>query len=103
MGGHLGIFSIANARRLAQKRLSRMICNYFDRAASDERTAQLNMERLSDLRLMPRMLRNVGARRRNGQILAVDVGLGCGIALIGMCNLSWHAGDRALARPAATH
>ena len=30
MGGHLGIFSIADARRLAQKRLPRMIFNYVD-------------------------------------------------------------------------
>ena len=59
MGGHLGIFSIADARRLAQKRLSRMIFNYVDGAASDEKAAQLNMDRLSDLRLMPLVLRNV--------------------------------------------
>ena len=42
MGGHLGIFSIADARRLAQKRLLRMIFNYVDGAASDEKAAQLN-------------------------------------------------------------
>ena len=59
MGGHLGIFSIADARRLAQKRLPRMIFNYVDGAASDEKAAQLNIDRLSDLRLMPRVLRNV--------------------------------------------
>ena len=66
MGGHLGIFSIADARRLAQKRLPRMIFNYVDGAASDEKVAQLNMDRLSDLRLMPRVLRNVGARHLTG-------------------------------------
>ena len=58
MGGHLGIFSIADARRLAQKRLPRMIFNYVDGGASDEKAAQLNIDRLSDLRLMPRVLRN---------------------------------------------
>ena len=41
MGGHLGIFSIADARRLAQRRLPRMIFNYVDGAASDEMAAQL--------------------------------------------------------------
>jgi len=102
MGGHLGIFSIADARRLAQKRLPRMIFNYVDGAASDEKAAQLNMDRLSDLRLMPRVLRNVGARRLTGQILGMDVGLPFGIAPMGMCNLSWPGGDRALARLAAT-
>ena len=59
MGVHLDIFSIADARRLAQKRLPRMIFNYVDGAASDEKAAQLNMDRLSDLRVMPRVLRNV--------------------------------------------
>ena len=59
MGSHLGIFSISDARRLAQKRLPRMIFNYVDGAASDEKAAQLNMDRLSDLRLMPLVLRNV--------------------------------------------
>ena len=66
MGVHLDIFSIADARRLAQKRLPRMIFNYVDGAASDEKVAQLNMDRLSDLRLMPRVLRNVGARLLTG-------------------------------------
>ena len=102
IGGHLGIFPIADARRLAQKLLPRMIFNYVDGAASDEKPAQLNMDRLSDLRLMPRVLRNVGARRLNGQILGMDVGLPFGIAPMGMCNLSWPGGDRALARLAAT-
>ena len=39
MGGHLGIFLIADARRLAQKRLPRMIFNYVDGAANDEKAA----------------------------------------------------------------
>ena len=55
MGGHLGIFSTADARRLTR------------------------------------------------QILGMDVGLPFGIAPMGMCNLSWPGGDRALARLAATH
>ena len=101
MGGHLGVFLIADARRLAQKRLPRMIFNYVDCAASDEKAAQLNMDRLSDLRLMPQVLCNVGARRLTGQILGMDVGLPFGIATMGMCNLSWPGGDRALARLAA--
>ena len=42
------------------------------------------------------------ARRLTGQILGVDVGLPFGIAPMGMCNLSWPGGDRALARLAAT-
>ena len=60
------------------------------------------MYRLSDLRLMPRVLNNVGARRLTGQILGMDVGLPFGIAPMGMCYLSWPGGDRALARLAAT-
>ena len=42
------------------------------------------------------------ARRLTGQILGMDVGLPFGIAPMGMCNLSWPGGDRALARLAAT-
>ena len=102
MRTHLGIFSMSDARRLAQKRLPRMIFNYVDGAASDEKAAQLNVGRLSDLRLMPRVLRDVGARRLTGQILGMDVGLPFGIAPMGMCNLSWPGGDRALARLAAS-
>ena len=73
-----------------------------DGAASDEKAAQLNVDRLSDLRLMPRVLCNVGARRLAGQILGMDVSLPFGNAPMGMCNLSWPDGDRALARLAAT-
>ena len=79
-----------------------MILNNVDGAASDEKAAQLNMDRLSDLRLMLRVLRNVGARHLTGQILGMDVGLPFGIAPMGMFNLSWPGGDRALARLAAT-
>ena len=60
-GRSFGYFLIAEARRLAQKRLPRMIFNYVDGAASDEKAAQLNMDGLSDLRLMPRVLRNVSS------------------------------------------
>ena len=102
MSAHLGIFSMSDARRLAQRRLPRMIFNYVDGAASDEKAAHLNAERLSDLRLMPRVLRDVGARQLAGQILGMDVSLPFGIAPMGMCNLSWPGGDRALARLAAT-
>ena len=102
MSAHLGIFSMSDARRLAHKRLPRMIFNYVDGAASDEKAAQLNVGRLGEMRLMPRVLRDVGARRLTGQILGMDVGLPFGIAPMGMCNLSWPGGDRALARLAAT-
>jgi len=81
--------SIADARRLAQKRPPRMIFHYVDCGASDEKAAQLNIDRLSDLRLMPRVLRYVGARRLTGQILGMDVGLLFCIAPMSMCNLSW--------------
>ena len=80
-----------------------MIFNYVDGTASDEKAAKLNVDGLSDLRLMPQVLRNVGARRLTGQILEMDVGLPFGIAPVGMCNLSWPEGDQALARLAATH
>jgi len=101
-GRSFGCFSISDARRLAQKRLPHMIFNYVDGAASEEKAAQLNIDRLSDPRLMPRVLRNVGARCLTGQILGMDVGLPFGIALMGICNLSWPGGDRALARLAST-
>ena len=80
-----------------------MIFNYVDGAASDKKAAKLNVDRLSDLRLMPRVLRNVGARRLTGQILGMEVGLPFGIAPMGMCNLSWPGGDRALARLATNN
>ena len=103
MGGHLGIFRLLMRAVWRKKRLPRMIFNYVDGAASDEKAAKLNLDRLSDLRLMPRVLSNVGTRRLTGQILGMDVGLPFGIASMGMCNLSWPGGDRALAWLAATH
>ena len=101
MAEHQGIFSVSDARRRAKKRLPRMIFNYIDGAASDEVAARLNDSALSALRLMPRVLRNVDSRRLDGRILGMDVDLPFGIAPMGMCNLSWPGGDRALARLAA--
>ena len=75
-----------------------MIFNYIDGAASDEREKGLNEKCLSDLRLMPRVLINVDSRDLSDKILGMETSLPFGIAPMGMCNLSWPGGDRALAR-----
>ena len=98
MASHKQIFDVDDARALAQKRLPRMIFNYIDGAASDEHAKGLNEKCLSDLRLMPRVLINVDSRDLSDKILGMETSLPFGIAPMGMCNLSWPGGDRALAR-----
>ena len=58
----LGIHSSADARRLARRRLPRMIFDYIDGAAGDETGAARNRAALDAIELRPRILRDVSNR-----------------------------------------
>ena len=95
-----GIYTFGDARRLARKKMPRMIFDYVDGSALDENACRGNVERLDALRLLPRVLINVEQRVLSREIFGRKWSLPFGIAPMGMCNLTWPGGDAMLARAA---
>jgi isopentenyl diphosphate isomerase/L-lactate dehydrogenase-like FMN-dependent dehydrogenase len=97
------IHSYEDARRLAKKRLPRMIFDYIDGAAGTEHGEQLNRNAIRDIRLQPRILNNVEKRSIKIDLFGEKAGLPFGISPMGMCNLARHDADTLLAQFAAKH
>ena len=91
------IHSLDDARKLAKKRLPKMFFDFVDGAAGDEKLCELNSTALDQIRLEPKVLRNVEKRNLNKKIFGINYDLPFGFAPMGMCNLSWPGADKMLA------
>ena len=91
------IHSLEDARKLAKKRLPKMFFDFIDGAAGDEKLSELNSSALDQIRLEPKVLRNVEKRNLNKKIFGIEYDLPFGFAPMGMCNLTWPGADRMLA------
>ena len=91
------IYCIEDARKAARRRLPRIVFDYFDGAAGQERLAARNQQILDDLELMPRVLVDIDTRTLEKNFLDRKWGLPFGIAPMGMCNLSRPGADGMLA------
>ncbi len=94
------IFSLSDARRLAKRRLPRIIFDYVDGSAGDELTNHFNVSQLDAIRMLPRVLINVEKRNLEKALFGRTWKLPFGIAPMGMCNLTWPDADAMLARAA---
>ncbi len=97
------LFSIDEARLAAKRRLPRLMFDFIDGAAGQERAKQRNREAIEQLQLQPRVLVNVDQRNLEKTFLGKRWGLPFGIAPMGMCNLAWHGADLMLAETAVVH
>jgi L-lactate dehydrogenase (cytochrome) len=97
------IFSVADARKYARRRMPRMTFDYIDGSAGDENACRLNIQCLEDLRLMPRVMVNVEQRSYKKQLFDETWQLPFGIAPMGMCDLTWPGADEMLARAACKY
>ena len=95
------LFSVAEARHVAKRRLPRMMFDFIDGASGDESLRDLNSAMIDHVRLMPRVLIDISERAMSTSILGQETGLPFGIAPMGMCALSWPGADSSLARGAA--
>ena len=95
------LFSVAEARQVAKRRLPRMMFDFIDGASGDESLRDLNSAMIDHIRLMPRVLIDISERAMSTSILGQETGLPFGIAPMGMCALSWPRADFSLARGAA--
>lgn len=94
------IHSTEDARRLARRRLPWMVYDYIDGSAGTEHGAHLNSVALRNIRLMPRVLRNVSDRDLGVSVFGQPAQSPFGISPMGMCNLSAPGADLMLARMA---
>ncbi len=91
------IHSLDDARKLAKKRLPKMFFDFVDGAAGDEKLCELNSAALDQIRLEPKVLRNIEKRSLNKNFFGINYDLPFGFAPMGMCNLTWPGADKMLA------
>ena len=95
------IFSIKDARELSRKRLPKLVFDFIDGASGDEKLAEINSKALDQIRLEPKVLRNVEKRSLKKQVLGYEFDFPFGFAPMGMTNLSWPGADSMLAAESA--
>ena len=94
------IFSVADARKFADRRLPRIIFDFVDGGAGNENACRLNVDQLDALRLLPRVMVNTENRSLESSLLGQTWSAPFGIAPMGMCNLVWPGADAMLVRAA---
>ncbi len=92
------IFSIKDARELSKKRLPKLVFDFIDGASGDETLAEINSAALDQIRLEPKVLRNVEKRSLKKKFFKYEFDFPFGFAPMGMTNLSWPGADSMLAR-----
>jgi len=95
------IFSIKDARELSRKRLPKLVFDFIDGASGDEKLAEINSRALDQIRLEPKVLRNVEKRSLKKKVLGYEFDFPFGFAPMGMTNLSWPGADSKLAAESA--
>ena len=95
------IFSIKDARELSRKRLPKLVFDFIDGASGDEKLAEINSIALDQIRLEPKVLRNVEKRSLKKKVLGYEFNFPFGFAPMGMTNLSWPGADSMLAAESA--
>ncbi len=88
-------------RKIAKRRLPRMIYDYLDGGADDEVTLGRNRSSFSKYQLMPRILRDVGDIDLSTTILGRKVDLPVLLSPTGQTRMFHHGGEKAVARAAA--
>ncbi len=97
------LYSIADARALAQRRLPQLIFDFIDGAAGGEQAKARNKEALDAVLLQPRVLVKSDQRDVSTTFLGQTWNVPFGIAPMGMCNLAWPHADHLLAQAAEQH
>ena len=97
------IHTISDAKNLAKKRLPKLVFDFIDGASGDEKLSELNSAALDQIRLEPKVLRNVETRNLKKNILDFKFDYPFGFAPMGMTNLSWPGADKMLANESIAH
>ena len=91
------IHTIDDAIKLSKSRLQKLVFDFIDGASGDDKLAEINSTALDQIRLEPKVLRNIENRNLKKNFLGIDFNYPFGFAPMGMCNLTWPGADKMLA------
>ncbi len=95
------IYTIDDAIRLSKKRLPKLVFDFIDGASGDDKLAEINSTALDQIRLEPKVFRNVENRNLSKKIFDFHFDYPFGFAPMGMTNLSWPEADKMIAKESA--
>ncbi len=95
------IHTIDDAIRLSKKRLPKLVFDFIDGASGDDKLAEINSTALDQIRLEPKVFRNVENRNLSKKIFNFHFDYPFGFAPMGMTNLSWPEADKMIAKESA--
>ena len=95
------IHTIDDAIRLSKKRLPKLVFDFIDGASGDDKLAEINSKALDQIRLEPKVFRNVENRKLSKKIFDFHFDYPFGFAPMGMTNLSWPEADKMIAKESA--
>ena len=95
------IHTIEDAIRLSKKRLPKLVFDFIDGASGDDKLAEINSTALDQIRLEPKVFRNVENRNLSKKIFDFHFDYPFGFAPMGMTNLSWPEADKMIAKESA--
>ncbi|MDA9749130.1 alpha-hydroxy-acid oxidizing protein [Pelagibacteraceae bacterium] len=95
------IHTIDDAIRLSKKRLPKLVFDFIDGASGDDKLAEINSTALDQIRLEPKVFRNVENRNLTKKIFDFNFDYPFGFAPMGMTNLSWPEADKMIAKESA--
>ena len=95
------IHTIDDAIRLSKKRLPKLVFDFIDGASGDDKLAEINSNALDQIRLEPKVFRNVENRNLSKKIFDFHFDYPFGFAPMGMTNLSWPEADKMIAKESA--
>jgi isopentenyl diphosphate isomerase/L-lactate dehydrogenase-like FMN-dependent dehydrogenase len=97
---HARALNIDDLRRIARRRLPRVVYDYLEGGAEDHLTLRANREAFESIRFAPRTLVDVSKRSQKVTLFGRVYESAFGIAPIGAAGLFWREADIALARAA---
>lgn len=93
--------NVDDFRSLAKKRLPRMVFDYLDGGAGDEKTIARNRDAFDDFMLLPRTLRDVDDIDLSTTVMGQKIDIPLILAPTGLTRLFHHQGERLVAPAAA--
>ena len=95
------IHTIDDAIKLSKKRLPKLVFDFIDGASGDDKLSEINSTALDQIRLEPKVFRNVENRNLSKKIFDFHFDYPFGFAPMGMTNLSWPDADKMIAKESA--
>jgi len=91
------IHTIDDAIKLSKSRLPKLVFDFIDGASGDDKLAEINSTALDQIRLEPKVFKNVENRILKKNFFDFEFDYPFGFAPMGMTNLSWPGADKMIA------